>query len=42
MIGLEKSFQMMFSNIGLGFRWTLPLMQKKMTVFFDDFIFYLI
>ena len=27
---LEKSFRMMYSNIGLSFRWTLPLN----TVFF--------
>ena len=25
MIGLEKSFRMMYSNIGLTFCWTLPL-----------------
>ena len=25
MTGLEKSFLMMYSNIGLSFRWTLPL-----------------
>jgi len=25
MLGLEKSFPMMYSNLGLSFRWTLPL-----------------
>ena len=24
-IGIEKSFRLMYSNIGLSFRWTLPL-----------------
>ena len=27
MIGLEKSIPMMYSNLGLSFRWTLPLIR---------------
>ena len=30
---LEKSFQMMYGNIGLSFRWTLPF---KRMVFYSD------
>ena len=32
MIGLEKSFRMMYGNIGLSFRWTLPLKNYKVEI----------